>query len=100
MTVAASSKIVITHKRDPGNQITVEYNPTLLVPIIPQIQIFPGDTVVVPRAGIVYLVGNVVRPGVYVLEGRRRRMQSLFLPRKLISRRLHPSRRRGRSPTI
>lgn len=67
----ASSKIVITHKRDPGNQITVEYNPTLLVPIIPDVQIFPGDTVVVPRAGSIYIVGNITRPGVYVLEGRR-----------------------------
>ena len=33
-------------------------------------QIFPGDTLMVPRAGIVYVVGNVARAGGYVLDGR------------------------------
>ena len=28
----------------------------------------PGDTVVVPRAGIVYVLGEVTRPGGYVLN--------------------------------
>ena len=38
--------------------------------MIPQIQIFPGDTVTVPRAGIVYVLGDVNRPGGFALEGR------------------------------
>jgi polysaccharide export outer membrane protein len=42
-----------------------------LTPIVPKVQIFPGDTITVPRAGIVYVLGRVTRPGGYVLEGRR-----------------------------
>jgi polysaccharide export outer membrane protein len=67
----ASSQLIITHKRDPEHRITVEYNPTALTPVIPQVQIFPGDTILVPRAGVIYAVGNINRPGVYVLDGRR-----------------------------
>jgi polysaccharide biosynthesis/export protein len=66
----ASSKIIITHKGDQDHPITADYNPDALLPVVPQIQIFPGDTVMVPRAGIVYVVGNVMRPGAYVLGGR------------------------------
>ncbi len=70
VTTAAASKVVITHRSDPGNQMTLDYVPEALKPVIPNVQIFPGDTVTVPRAGIVYVVGNVNRPGGYVLDGR------------------------------
>ena len=71
VTPTASSKVVITRKSDPENPVSVDYNPTALTPVIPRVQIFPGDTVMVPRAGIVYVVGNVNRPGGFVLDGRR-----------------------------
>jgi polysaccharide biosynthesis/export protein len=70
VTLTAASRVVVTHKSDPGNQITLDYVPEALKPVIPSVQIFPGDTVTVPRAGIIYVVGNVVRPGGYVLDGR------------------------------
>ncbi len=70
VTPAAASKVVITHKGDPGNPITVDYNPEALSPVIPDVQIFPGDTLMVPRAGIVYVLGAVARAGGYVLDGR------------------------------
>jgi len=70
VTPAAAAKVIITHKSDPNNQITLDYVPEALKPIIPNVQIFPGDTVNVPRAGIVYVVGNVNRPGGYILDGR------------------------------
>jgi polysaccharide export outer membrane protein len=71
ITPFAASHVVITHKDDPGNPTTIEYNPTALKPIIPDVQIFPGDSILIPRAGVVYVAGNVARPGVYVLDGRR-----------------------------
>jgi polysaccharide export outer membrane protein len=71
VTPLASSKVIITRKGDPDHPITVDYNPEALTPVIPRVQIFPGDTVMVPRAGIVYVVGNVNRPGGFVLDGRR-----------------------------
>jgi polysaccharide export outer membrane protein len=69
-TLLAASKVLITRKSEPQNPISVEYNPEALSPVIPFIQIFPGDSIMVPRAGIVYVVGNVNRSGGYVLDGR------------------------------
>jgi polysaccharide export outer membrane protein len=71
VTLTASSKVIITHKGDSANSISADYNPSALNPVIPNVQIFPGDTVIVPRAGIVYVVGDVIRAGVYVLDGRQ-----------------------------
>ena len=68
---AASTKVIIIRKSDPDHPMTVEYNPEALTPVVPKLQIFPGDTITVPRAGIVYILGKVMRPGGYVLEGRR-----------------------------
>ncbi|MGD0345822.1 MAG: polysaccharide biosynthesis/export family protein [Terracidiphilus sp.] len=70
VTPAASSKLIIVRKDDPGNPITVDYNPEALKPVITDIQILPGDSIFVPRAGIVYVVGNVQRSGGFVLDGR------------------------------
>ncbi len=70
ITVTAASKVVITHRGDPVNPITVDYNPDALNPVIPDVQIFPGDSLIVPRAGIVYVLGDVIKAGGYVLDGR------------------------------
>jgi polysaccharide export outer membrane protein len=70
VTPNASSKVVITRKSDPGNPITVEYIPEAQSPVVPRVQIFPGDTITVPFAGSVYLLGSVSRSGLYILEGR------------------------------
>jgi polysaccharide export outer membrane protein len=71
ITQLAAAHVVITHKDDPGDPLTVEYNPAALKPIIPDVQIFPGDSILIPRAGIVYVAGNVAKPGAYLLDGRR-----------------------------
>jgi polysaccharide export outer membrane protein len=71
ITQFAASHVVITHKDDPGDPTIVEYNPAALKPIIPDVQIFPGDTILIPRAGVIYVAGNVSKPGAYVLDGRR-----------------------------
>jgi len=70
VTVFASSKVTITHRSDPGHPITVSYNPEALSPEIPQVQLFPGDTIMVPRAGVIYVLGKVAHPGAYILESR------------------------------
>ena len=66
----AASQVVITHRNDPENPTTVDYNPGALKPVIPDVQIFPGDTLMVPRAGIIYVIGDVVKAGGFVLDGR------------------------------
>jgi polysaccharide export outer membrane protein len=71
VTQLAAAKAIITRRGDPDHPITIEYNPEALTPVIPRIQIFPGDTIMIPRAGIVYVLGSVMRSGGYVLDGRR-----------------------------
>lgn len=70
VTVAAASKAIVTRKDDPAHPLTVDYNPEALKPVIPDLQIFPGDSILIPRAGIVYVLGNVQRSGGFVLDGR------------------------------
>ena len=67
----AASKVVITHRDDPAHPVTVTYDPEALHPEIPQVQILPGDSILVPRAGIVYVLGDVIRSGGFVLDGRQ-----------------------------
>lgn len=70
LLTTASSEVIITRRDDPQHPIKVEYNPSALKPIIPQVQILPGDSVLVPRAGMVYVIGDVIKPGGYLLDGR------------------------------
>jgi polysaccharide export outer membrane protein len=70
-TTGAASKVVITHRNDPEHPVDVYYNPSALSPTVPQVQILPGDSIMVPRAGIIYVLGDVNRAGGYVLDGRQ-----------------------------
>ena len=70
VTPLAASKVIITHRNAPGNPVTVNYNPEALHPEVPHIQVFPGDSIMVPKAGIVYVLGDVGRAGGFVLNGR------------------------------
>lgn len=70
-TPGAASRVIITHRDDPAHPTTVTYNPSALSPNVPQVQILPGDTIMVPRAGIIYVLGDVMRAGGFVLDGRQ-----------------------------
>jgi polysaccharide biosynthesis/export protein len=67
LTDKAGSTIAISH-RDGGNPITVEIprDPGQLSRI--NVELSPGDTMVVSKAGIVYVLGEVNKPGGYVLN--------------------------------
>lgn len=65
-----SQKVIVTRKSDPANPIKVEYNAEALTPEVKDFQIFPGDTITIPVAGSVYVLGGVSRSGIYILEGR------------------------------
>jgi polysaccharide export outer membrane protein len=30
--------------------------------------VYPGDTILVPKAGVIYVLGDVARPGAYVMQ--------------------------------
>ncbi|MGC2099862.1 MAG: polysaccharide biosynthesis/export family protein [Candidatus Sulfotelmatobacter sp.] len=66
-TDKAANEAMISH-RDQKDATTVHIskNPTEMADS--NIELQPGDTVVVPKAGIVYVLGEVNRPGGYVLN--------------------------------
>jgi polysaccharide export outer membrane protein len=67
-TSSASKTAVLTHKKSPGEPIAVDLSGSLQNG--PQPQVEPGDRIVVMRAGIVYVVGDVGRPGGYLIENQ------------------------------
>ena len=71
-TPKAGQLVTITHRDDPQNpaKITMSQDPAKSVEN--NIEIYPGDTIVVSKAGIVYVVGDVARPGGFVMENNER----------------------------
>ena len=67
-TTSAGKSAVLTHKKSPGQPITVDLSGSAQSG--PQPQVEPGDRIVVMRAGIVYVVGDVARPGGYLIENK------------------------------
>jgi polysaccharide biosynthesis/export protein len=66
LTEKAANRAVITH-RGSDDPITVELSKDPVEMARHNVEIKPGDTVVVPGAPIVYVLGEVGKPGGYVL---------------------------------
>ena len=72
---AASRTVSIVHAADPNNIIHVTLNVGAQTPESIQdgrMEILPGDHIYVARSGIVYLVGELQRPGGYQVEHNNR----------------------------
>ena len=67
-TSTASKTALVTHKNSAAQPITVDLSTSAQT--APQPQVEPGDRIVVTRAGIVYVVGDVGRPGGYLIENK------------------------------
>jgi polysaccharide export outer membrane protein len=66
-TDRAATKVVISH-RDQKDVTTLSLSKNPAEMAASNVELRPGDTVVVPKAGIVYVLGEVTRPGGYVLN--------------------------------
>ena len=66
-TDKAANKVTITH-RDQKDATTLDISKDPAEMAASNVALQPGDTVVVPKAGIVYVLGEVTRPGGYVLN--------------------------------
>jgi polysaccharide export outer membrane protein len=66
-TDRAANKVVISH-RDQNDATTLSISKDPAEMAASNVDLQPGDTVVVPKAGIVYVLGEVTRPGGYVLN--------------------------------
>jgi polysaccharide export outer membrane protein len=68
VTDFAARQVIIVHQNDTGHPITAElnYNPDGIEQS--DIDVLPGDTIVVQKAGVVYVLGDVGRPGGFLIE--------------------------------
>lgn len=80
-TVAAGNQVLITHGTEGGEPVLVHYSKATDPQTVDGVIVYPGDTVQVKRAGIVYVLGAVNRPGGFVMqeEGTLNVMQAISL---------------------
>jgi polysaccharide export outer membrane protein len=79
-TAAAGRKVSIIRQPNESSAITVDLPRNLADNLQDNITIFPGDTITVPRAPIIYVVGDVGRPaGLLVDNGSLTVLQALAL---------------------
>jgi len=63
--------VLITHRNDPQHSIRVPLSTGAPESMENNVPIELGDTIVVSKAGLVYVVGNVRQPGGFVMENDR-----------------------------
>lgn len=66
--LTASSELTIRRRDGSEEEVHLDMTGNAKEMIAGNIDIDPGDTVIVPRVGVVYVVGEVVRPGGYVMQ--------------------------------
>jgi len=72
VTPNAGKAVTVTHRGDPDHPVVVkvESNPGSTAAV--KVDISPGDTIMVSHAGIVYVVGDVGKPGGFLIENNDR----------------------------
>jgi polysaccharide export outer membrane protein len=79
-TASAGRRVSIIRQRDPSAPITVNLPRNLADDMHDNVEILPGDTITVPRAPVIYVVGDVARPaGLLVDNGNLTVLQALAL---------------------
>ncbi len=73
----ADRNIVIERRGNPVNRVHYNYSNNPDAAVDGQVLVGPGDTVVVPKAGIVYVLGDVNRPGGYPMTNNESQMTML-----------------------
>lgn len=69
LTNAADTRVTIKRRTGAEENVTVKLkNDDAQTSLTNDVQIYPGDLVMVPRAGIVYILGSVNRPGGFVMQ--------------------------------
>jgi len=69
----------LTIQRRDGSQQPVSYmlSNDARAAIAQSVQVYPGDTVIVPKAGIAYVLGDVNRPGGFVMQNTHSQLTCL-----------------------
>jgi polysaccharide export outer membrane protein len=64
----ASGLVTISHKGNENNPVTVEVTKDPAEMVRNNVELYPGDTVFVAKAAMVYVLGEVNKPGAYILN--------------------------------
>ncbi len=68
LTDKAGRNVTIEHRGDSGQAIELQLSPSLTEETQNNVDVSPGDTIIVSRAGIVYVVGDVQHPSGFRIE--------------------------------
>ncbi len=70
VTPSASKTAILTHQHSPGQMVSVNLSASVESLEQQDFEVEPGDHIVVTRAGVVYVIGDVGRPGGYLIENK------------------------------
>jgi polysaccharide biosynthesis/export protein len=80
LTEKAGRSLTVTHRSDPDHPVTVQLPRNLADNSETNVPVYPGDTVIVRKADIIYVVGDVQRPsGLLMDSGGLTVLQALAL---------------------
>ena len=68
LTEKAGRSVTIIHRQNPNQKVELHLATNLAEDTQSNVEIVPGDTIIVARAGIVYVVGDVARPSGFMIE--------------------------------
>lgn len=68
LTEKAGRNVTIEHRGNPGETVELQLSSNLADDTKNNVDVFPGDMIIVSRAGIVYVVGDVQRPSGFLIE--------------------------------
>lgn len=68
LTDKAGRTVTIEHRGDPDQKEVVQLTQNLADDTKDNVEVFPGDMIIVSRAGIVYVVGDVAKPSGFLIE--------------------------------
>jgi polysaccharide export outer membrane protein len=72
LTASADKAITVTHRDDPNHPSIVRLESKPGSTAAANVDIQPGDTIMVSHSGIVYVVGDVGKPGGFLIENNDR----------------------------
>jgi len=64
----AGRNVTIEHRGNPGERVELQLSSNLADDSKNNVDVFPGDTIIVSRAGIIYVVGDVTHPSGFMIE--------------------------------
>ena len=67
---SASKVVSVTHRAPPWETVTVNLSGAAGGTLENDVEVLPGDRIVVLRAGVVYVIGDVGKPGGFAIDGK------------------------------